>query len=201
MSKLISIITATDSAVRDQSLDSVAGPAPLAELLAECDALESFRKASPNLYERVRALFFLTAIHRYHLPQKPGVTPKGRVPFDGYEHLLQRRFEEAITSFLHAQKTQGPNEATSSALAEAYHKLAFETLAAQVRRSVRTVRGNQWMFRTGHPSDQPLRVRPELFADRRDLCANAHRCAWIFRTAHGAISFFWAWIFQKARAC
>ncbi|MGH7973723.1 MAG: UTP--glucose-1-phosphate uridylyltransferase, partial [Limisphaerales bacterium] len=35
-------------------------------------------------------------------------------------------------------------------------------LADQVRRSVRSVRGNQWMFRMGHPADQPLRVRPEL---------------------------------------
>jgi hypothetical protein len=31
-----------------------------------------------------------------------------------------------------------------------------------VRRSVRSVRGNQWMFRMGHPADQPLRIRPEL---------------------------------------
>jgi hypothetical protein len=44
----------------------------------------------------------------------------------------------------------------------AYHRLAFQTLADQVRRSVRNVRGNQWMFRLGHPADQPLRLRPQL---------------------------------------
>src|SRR5204863_5505325 len=49
-----------------------------------------------------------------------------------------------------------------SALSTAYHGLAFQTLADQVRRSVRSVRGNQWMFRTGHISDHPLRIRPEL---------------------------------------
>ena len=27
---------------------------------------------------------------------------------------------------------------------------------------MRSVRGNQWMFRMGHPTDQPLRIRPEL---------------------------------------
>jgi hypothetical protein len=162
MSKLISIITASDAALRDQSLDRFARAASLPELLAECAALEQFRKQSANLYERVRALFFLTAIHRYHLPYKPGAVRAGRVPFAGYEHLLQRRFEQAIAAFISAQQTQGPNEAVSSALAEAYQRLAFETLAAQVRRSVRTVRGNQWMFRVGHPSDQPLRVRSEL---------------------------------------
>jgi hypothetical protein len=52
----------------------------------------------------------------------------------------------------------------SSALAEAYRRLAFQTLADQVRRSVRNVRGNQWMFRVGHPADQPLRIRPELLS-------------------------------------
>ena len=41
-------------------------------------------------------------------------------------------------------------------------------LAGQVRRSVRSVRGNQWMFRCGHPADQPLRVRPELLKAARD---------------------------------
>jgi hypothetical protein len=35
-----------------------------------------------------------------------------------------------------------------------------------VRRSVRSVRGNQWMFRMGHPADHPLRLRPNLL--RRD---------------------------------
>ena len=70
------------------------------------------------------------------------------MPFRGYEHLLQRRFEEAIDSFLE-DAGQGPNDAISSALAAAYHGLAFQTLADQVRRSVRSVRGNQWMFRMG----------------------------------------------------
>ena len=85
---------------------------------------------------------------------------------EGYRRLLLRRFEEAIDVFLREQAANGPSEALSSALAEAYHRLAFQTLADQVRRSVRSVRGNQWMFRVGHPADQPLRVRPELLARR-----------------------------------
>jgi hypothetical protein len=90
------------------------------------------------------------------------VNPRGFVPFDGYVHLLQRRFEESLGVFLNAQKAAGPNDAISSALAATYHGLAFQTLADQVRRSVCSVRGNQWMFRIGHPMDQPLRIRPEL---------------------------------------
>ena len=162
MTPLIQIITSADPAVRNQPLDAYAQAASLETLLNECDALDAFRKQSDNLYERVRALFFLYAIHRFHLPNKPGVSSKGLVPFEGYEHLLARRFEEAIRAFRAAQDQQGPNEAISSALAEAYHKLAFQTLADQVRRSVRSVRGNQWMFRAGHPDDQPLRIRKEL---------------------------------------
>ena len=36
-----------------------------------------------------------------------------------------------------------------------------------MRRSVRSVRGNQWMFRIGHPADHPLRLRPELLQRSR----------------------------------
>ena len=63
---------------------------------------------------------------------------------------MQRRFEEAIKVFLAAQAHAGPSDALASALAEAYRRLGFQTLADQVRRSVRSVRGNQWLFRTGH---------------------------------------------------
>ena len=59
-------------------------------------------------------------------------------------------------------RRKAPATPFRSALAAAYHRLAFQTLADQVRRSVRSVRGNQWMFRMGHPADHPLRIRPEL---------------------------------------
>jgi len=166
-SDLIEIITSDDPEVRDSSLDAFCRGASIDRLLGECDELEQFRRKSENLYERVRALFFLSAIHRYHLPGKPGYPTKGRVPFDGYSHLLNRRFEEAIDSFLKELKGNGPGDPISSALAAAYHDLGFQTLANQVRRSVRSVRGNQWMFRIGHPADQPLRVRPELLERSR----------------------------------
>ncbi len=162
ISSLTQIIVAQDPRVRNQSLDEFCRKASLAELLAERDALEKFRRQSDNLYERVRALFFLYAIHRFHLPLKPGFNFRGFIPFTGYTHLLNRRFEEAIDTFLTAEKKEGPNDSIASALGAAYHRLGIQTLADQVRRSVRSVRGNQWMFRMGHPLDNPLRVRPEL---------------------------------------
>ena len=161
-SRLVQIITSTDAAVRNLSLDAISEELDLQQLLVECDELERFRRESANLYERVRAAFFLYAIHRFHIPRKPGTAAKGTIPFKGYEDLLQRRFPEAISAFLTLQSKEGPNDSISSALAAAYYGLAFQTLADQVRRSVRSVRGNQWMFRTGHPSDLPLRIRPEL---------------------------------------
>jgi len=179
-SRLVSIITAVDSATRDQSLDAFCRQASLEELLAEAAALDRFRRQSENLYERVRALFFLYAIYRFHLPRalchpERSEGPRNRsdseilrsaqndnagglIPFDGYTHLLNRRFEEAIDVFLRCPVSDG----LASALAAAYRELGFQTLANQVRRSVRSVRGNQWMFRIGHPADQPLRIRPEL---------------------------------------
>ena len=168
MSRLIPLITAPDAATRDQPLETVCAPLDAADLLAEAAALDVFRRASDNLYERVRALLFLHAIHRFYLPARLAAAPPaphpGGIPFNGYENLLQRRFEEAIDVFLTYQQTAGPSDAIASALAAAYHRLAFQTLADQVRRSVRSIRGNQWMFRMGHPADHPLRIRPELLA-------------------------------------
>lgn len=166
MSELWAIITATDPSIRNRSLDSFCRSATTSQLLSETADLDQRRRTSQNLYERVRSLFFLYAIHRFHLPGRPEVAGRAHIPYAGYEKLLGRRFEEALSSFLDTQRAAGPSDALSSALAAAYRGLAFHTLADQVRRSVRSVRGNQWMFRTGHSADFALRVRPELL--RRD---------------------------------
>jgi hypothetical protein len=182
-SRLVAIITASDAATRDQSIESVCRGAALEELLGECAALERFRRGSGNLYERVRTLFFLYAIHRFFMPERLAGAARnapedGRsgsrsaggagIPYEGYQHFLNRRFEEAIETFLAAQAEQGPSDASSSALAAAYRDLGLQTLANQVRRSVRGLRGNQWMFRVGHPADHALRIRPELLARAAD---------------------------------
>ena len=163
MSELWKIITASDSEIRNRSLDSFSRTASTAELQAEAAILERLRHSSDNLYERVRALFFLYAIHRFYLPQAAEIRRTHTlIPFAGHEKLLSRRYEEAIGSFLGAQSAHGLSDGLSSALAAAYRGLGFQTLADQVRRSVRSVRGNQWMFRTGHSADYALRLRREL---------------------------------------
>ncbi len=162
MSLLTDVITARDAETRNRSLDALCRPQTLEDLLREGDALDRFRRSSDNLYERVRALFFLYALHRFHISLRPGVGGRALIPFAGYTQLLKRRFEEALDIFLAAQAASGPSAALSSALAAGYRSLGFQTLADQVRRSVRSVRGNQWMFRAAHPEDAPLRIRPEL---------------------------------------
>ena len=162
MSELIQIITADSPEIRDRSLDGFCRTASVPTLLTEAAALDRFRRESRNLYQRVRAQFFLYAIHRFHLPFREGVPDGSPVPFAALEQILERRFNEAIEILLAQLPAQRLTAATSSALAAAYHGLAFQTLAAQVRRSVRAVRGNQWMSRTGHPADYPLQVRSEL---------------------------------------
>ncbi len=162
MATLIDIIRSQEAAIRDQSVDQWCQDRSIAELQTAAAELESYRHEETNLYQRVRALFFLHTLHRYHLPQRPELPSAGRVPYPAFQHMLDRRFEEAIGTLRKAEQDHGANDTLCSALAAAYHALAFQTLANQVRRTVRSTRGNAWMFRLGHPQDQPLKVRPEL---------------------------------------
>jgi hypothetical protein len=161
VSRFTEVIT-SEGDQRDVSLDTLCRGLTLEELLSECCALDAFRRSCDNLYQRVRAQFFLYAIHRFHIPHLSGAAEPSVIPFAGFEDLLERRFEEAIEAFLAAQSEQGPSAALSSALAASYRALGFQTLADQVRHSVRSVRGNQWMFRAGHVDNYPLRLRREL---------------------------------------
>ncbi len=132
------------------------------ELLRACGPLETFRRNSDNLYERVRATLFLYAAHRLYLCDSSDIPVAGPIPYQGFADLLERGFESAIACFLELLEKEGPTGTLCSALAEAYHHLSFQTLSDQVRRSVRASRGNQWMFRVGHASNHPLRIRPEM---------------------------------------
>lgn len=161
---LTDLIRAAAPADRDRPLAAAVRGLSYADLLAERAALDRFRRTSDNLYHRVRALFFLAAIDRYHLPARPELPPAGRIPAAGVEKLLARRFGEAVRLFQAEEAAHGPSDPLCSALAAAYHALAFQTLADQVRASVRGAAGNRWMFRVGGAADHPLRVRPELLA-------------------------------------
>ena len=68
MSSLHDIILSNEDNFRNRSLDSECSGASLETLLDHSDKLDRFRRDENNLYRRVRALFFLSAIYRYHLP-------------------------------------------------------------------------------------------------------------------------------------
>ena len=174
MSTLTAIICSSDPEIKNKSLDGFCRNASLDDLLQEAKELENYRLEEPNLYLKVRALFFLYTIHRYYIPVRFPVSHQAIIPYESVEHLLNRRYEEAISELLKVQEVHGVNEGICSALAEAYHKLAFQTLADQVRKSVRSTVGNKWMFRISHPYDQPLKLHSALL--ERDLQTGLYPC-------------------------
>lgn len=165
---LIETITSPDAAVRDRSVRDLISGATTAQVLAACDELERFRQTSENLYERVRASMFLHALYRYAVQDAPDVRDAGLVPFEGFKDLMERRFEQAIAAFRAAMTEQGPSGTVASALAQAYEQVTFQTLADQVRRSVRSCAGNRWMFRVGGPDEHPIRIHPRLLERESD---------------------------------
>ncbi|MFO0923379.1 MAG: UTP--glucose-1-phosphate uridylyltransferase [Pirellulales bacterium] len=158
----LDVIVSDDDALRNRSLESLCEGLNAEQLTAISQSLDRFWRQSSNLYHRVRCLFFLAAIYRYHLPQLLDEKQVGCVPFDAYQHMLARRFVEAIDALRGVEAERGPDRSNASALAKTYHQLGIQTLADQVRKSVRTVRGNQWMFRIGHPEEHPLRLAKAL---------------------------------------
>ncbi len=144
-------------------LEDFAATASFAELCAAARELDGFaRDASHNLYQRVRAIFQTYALYRYLIPARPELPRAGRIPHEGQELLLDRHYAAAADVFLAQADAAGLSDPLASALAAAYHGLGFHLLAEQVQRSVRSQRGNRWMFRTGHALDHPLRVREVL---------------------------------------
>ncbi|WP_231583562.1 UTP--glucose-1-phosphate uridylyltransferase [Rufibacter radiotolerans] len=124
--------------------------------------LDDFRKATPSLYDKVRAILFLFAGYRFFLMEASTTPATGKIPYAGFEDLLARRFEHAIATFLKEIDTHGANATLFSGLAESYNHLSFQILADQVRKSVRSSKGNQWMFRVGHQEEHPIKISPRL---------------------------------------
>ena len=168
MSKLLTIILSEEPGVRNTALAEACADLTMSGLMDESTALDRFRRETGNLYAKVRALCFLSAIHRFHLPPLLPAHRMGLIPPAGTEHLRHRRFAEAVDAFQLAIVEQGASGALSSALAHGYHELAFHALSTQVRRAAREIKGNQWMFRMGHPADHPLSFSEELLERKPD---------------------------------
>lgn len=168
-SVLVETIISAERHVQDRSLAGLCAGLDQEALLTECQTLDRFRRETDNLYYRVRALFFLFAIYRFHLPERLETDEAGHIPPAGYEHFLKRRFHEALESFLADANERGLTDTICSSLAAAYYQLGLQYLANQVRHSVRSVKGNQWMFRVGRASDHPLRLKKALLEKSEGL--------------------------------
>ena len=160
--RLIDTISYSYPSVRDRSIRELVASSSVAEKLRACEDLERFRKTRENLYERVRTSLFLHALYRYEIQDGLEAGGSGLIPFGGFRELMERRYEQAIGSFRELMVREGASGAICSALAQAYEQIAFQDLANQVRRSVRSCQGNRWMFRVGGPDEHPLRIEPEL---------------------------------------
>lgn len=162
MNPFIQTITSADASIRNRSFASVCGRYSGPELLKQFQELDDFRKQTGNLYERVRASIFLYSGYRFFLMESNSFTGTGIIPAEGFENLLKRNFEKAISLFLGEISKSGPNANLFSCLAESYHYLTFQILADQVRKSVRSSKGNQWMFRVGRCDEHPLKIHPAM---------------------------------------
>lgn len=160
---LLRAITDPSQEARIGVLEEFAAGASFEALCSAARELDAFaRDTRHNLYQRVRAIFQTYALYRYAIPARPELPRAGRIPHEGQELLLERHYAAATEVFLAHADVHGLSDPLASALAAAYHGLGFHLLAEQVQRSVRSQRGNRWMFRTGHALDHPLRVRDQL---------------------------------------
>lgn len=158
----IETITSADPEIRNLSIAELAAAVSYENLIVACAELDAFRRASDNLYERVRACMYLSHLYRFYLTEAKETPRAGFIPYQAYENILNRRFEEGLKLLLDSAKRDGANGALFSAIAQCYRDLTFETLTNQVRKSVRASLGNQWMFRVGYAMDHPIRIRREL---------------------------------------
>ena len=160
---LVEAIFAPSQQAKAGVLEQFCKNANFEELLRAARVLHDLgHDTGANTYHRVRALLQASAIYRYFLPARSELRSIGLIPYRGQELVLNRRFNEAIEVFLAAASTSEMSDPLASALASAYYGLGFQLLAQQVQQSVRSMRGNRWMFRVSHPLDYPLRMRPEL---------------------------------------
>ncbi|HTX17706.1 MAG TPA: UTP--glucose-1-phosphate uridylyltransferase [Bacteroidota bacterium] len=162
MNPFVRTITSGDPAIRDTPFEELCHGLSKESLAVYLAELDEFRKTTLNLYEKVRASIFLYAGYRFYLLDPKSTSFSGKVPPEGLRNLFDRNFEKAIGIFHASIKSHGADENVFSSLAECYHENTFQVLADQVRKSVRSSSGNQWMFRVGHPDEHPLKIHPHL---------------------------------------
>ncbi|MBL8869726.1 MAG: hypothetical protein JNK90_08020, partial [Planctomycetaceae bacterium] len=105
--QLIETIVSMDDHLRHRGLHDFCANCSEKQLLDAAAELDEFWRETPNLYHRVRAMFFLSAIYRYEIPLRLPANSAGLIPHEAHEHMLSRRFMEAIDTLLDVQQQAG----------------------------------------------------------------------------------------------
>jgi UDP-N-acetylglucosamine pyrophosphorylase len=157
--QLVETIISDDESLRNRSITSLIAGRDLNGLLSDAAELESFRKASGNLYHKVRASLFLFYIYRFRLQPHSGVIQHGIIPLEGIRAACDRDFERALDIYL--SKNDG-NSALYSAIADSYYKLSFKYLLDQVKLSISECKENHHIYRISGLDNYPFRI-PDIY--------------------------------------
>lgn len=180
-SSLVGIITATDTAARDVSIDDAVRPLDTDALLAEARALDTYRRVETDLYRRIRALLFLSDVYRVHLVARLGDSAGPSVsPARGHALLADGAPDQAIDVFLQFLPSDGAHSpALWTALGAAYRQLAFAELARQVRLSVQSEPGNAFLFDASLPQPRVCGPpAPAILCEQTPVRADLTHSCW-----------------------
>ncbi len=186
MNAFLHTLTSRDAAERNRPFAELAAGMSTAELLQACEELDSFRRQADNLYERVRAAQFLYAAYRFQLMESPEMPAIGVIPYEGFEDLLARRFEEAICALSRrAQERTAPTPRFSARWRRAITSSPFRHSPIRCAAACAPAAAIAGCFASGMPMIIPCAFAPTLLRRAGRLAAlsraarDARRCGWI----------------------
>ncbi len=160
---LVETIVSEDEALRNRSIDFLLQNKDMEQLLRLAGELETFRVSADNLYHKVRASLFLSAIYRFYLMKNSGTVRHGKIPFEGVKAACDRDFEISIGIYLTEINDKGNQScAVFSAIADSYYKLSFKYLLDQVKLSISRCRENYHLYNIDSLDQYPFSVPAEM---------------------------------------
>ncbi len=168
MSEFIRTITSDDPTVRNRSLDAGCAPA-IDALLAECAALDrSAARATTSTSGCGRSSFSTPSIAFTCRPAE-AMPSRGLIPYDGYATCCSGALRRRSTSFWPRPLLRRH----SSALATAYHQLAFPD-AGRPGAAQRALGARQPVDVPAGPSRRPAAARAARALRRRPKRTRSH---------------------------
>ena len=203
---LIETIRSDDPAVRDRSVHELIAGASVAEVLRR---LRDARGVPPGLGEPLRAGPRLDVPAR-DLPlspcrRRPGSARRGRSRSTGSRTSCSGGSSRRSRRSARRRDARGPTARSPAPWPSPTSRSPYQTLADQVRRSVRNCPGNRWMFRVGQADEHPIRLHSAAAEARvadegsSRSWSSARRSGSTCRTAPGPTSSSSAWTIPRGR--